>query len=555
MSWKIIDFWKEWNNLAYLTLLKNVTSWSSIVRWGKWMKESKYNAYTKKLFGRNIRQTKTPKKALKSDLDNKDEFFDKLKWKEEVVSNLQWQIWFNYINLDINLQWDSWSKIFWFEWLIDWMLEKSSWPNWRTILTKTNIHSNKDWKKFIEILSKETDKSEDSFCKEHSKESTIYCTEWNWYIWSTWIIQKTHNNHSLIENEAILDMFNNKVEIELSENKSAVKLCQNAIKMIQNNQDISETILNDVVDSYIQSIIDISQELGTFIKNILNDWKEKLKVTLEKWKNNEEIMIDYQDSQNQMLIAQVFNSISKSNDLREETEKLIIDAVQQWRKKNYLLIDNKPIEIDLYCLVSDITQKDEINLKVDKYSESLSQFSIRRVDAADNETNSRFEVNLLFSQSFCSGCYLKLELEENKYWELEENQTKYFDWDQSPKQINNLILNSESCIYHSDSLLNFKLLIWKFEENISAYFEKIMYSILIKIGKAKSQECKKNINKISTFNSLNESSIKEDQDKIISNKSLFKKEVKNRNNKIEEEKSAKLIRNKRWVSKVNKSML
>ena len=64
----------------------------------------------------------------------------------------------------------------------------------------------------------------------------------------------------------IKKVYDNKVEEVLIENSSPLELCQNTIIMINNRLDISETIVNEEADSYIQSIIEISKELDSLRK-------------------------------------------------------------------------------------------------------------------------------------------------------------------------------------------------------------------------------------------------------------------------------------------------
>ena len=145
----IVEFWSEWNQLAYLE--KRNARNSNIIDtvWcKKWNKESKLGSYDMTFHGYKIKQ-RFDEQRREVKLDNSSKNQDVTLCSEEVKEILQWPIWMNLIDLDLNLQWTLCSKTYWFDWLMFWMLEKSNWPNWRANITKSLIHPNREWKKFI----------------------------------------------------------------------------------------------------------------------------------------------------------------------------------------------------------------------------------------------------------------------------------------------------------------------------------------------------------------------------------------------------------------------
>ena len=333
---KIIDFWESWNKLSNLKQwAKNIKSSIIYVQCSKWNSSSRLDKYTKKIFGYNISQVKDQKR-IQEDIELRNKYFNKIQWKEEIMSELQCQIWFNLIDLDINLQWVSCTKIYWFDWLLDWMLQKSTCPNWRISLTKSSIHPNKEWKKFVEILKAESEKIKEPICIIHKIESNLYWIECNSCVWIEWVINKKHSFHTLIKIDEILEQLNIKVEEELSQ-KSTVKSCLNTLRMINNHCDIAEVIINEVIGSYIQYFTDASKVLDFHIIQILKSSKDKLNIILEKWILNEEQLIKYRDSKDKRLICQTTAALSNADNQRKEIKDLINNTVEQCKSKELYL--------------------------------------------------------------------------------------------------------------------------------------------------------------------------------------------------------------------------
>ena len=216
---EIVDFWVHWKQLAKLKMLRlgNEGKLTGNVRWEKWRKVSKSSIYTALFWGRIIKQNPKIEWKEESDLKMLAKRNETDLLNEEIRSLIQCQIWLNSINLDANLQWISWSKTYWFDCLMEWMLEDSTWPNCRIILTKSSIHLNREWKKFIEALIKGFEKAKTPIWEVHKEDSKVFWSEWHWYVWAIWIV-KIHNNHSLLMNEEISKKLNNLAESQFSNN-------------------------------------------------------------------------------------------------------------------------------------------------------------------------------------------------------------------------------------------------------------------------------------------------------------------------------------------------
>ena len=136
-----IEFWKRWDRLVELyqnedqlddDYLKDFAYWPNCKR------KSKIDEYSRTLFGVEIDYDlkKRDSKRIQKAGEN---YLGKLVKKEEITRILEWSIWNEIVDLQINLQWIEWSKNFCFNCLILWILTVTTWPNWRVELTKSKI--------------------------------------------------------------------------------------------------------------------------------------------------------------------------------------------------------------------------------------------------------------------------------------------------------------------------------------------------------------------------------------------------------------------------------
>ena len=147
---RIVDFCLKWGELTELRILQIDND--VVVVWIKCNTESYMDEYTGTLFGIEIDDIRARKRDKKRRMKEQEKRIEALSWKDEIVRNLQCQIWLNCADLEVNLQCINWMKTYWFDCLIKWLLENSACPNWRTLLTRDNIKPNKEWKRFIDIL-------------------------------------------------------------------------------------------------------------------------------------------------------------------------------------------------------------------------------------------------------------------------------------------------------------------------------------------------------------------------------------------------------------------
>ena len=208
-----VDFWKEWNQLAYLK--EQYFRGENIVCCNKCHKTSQFNIYSLHFQGIEIKQVKDSVRKVPINRKRKININDEIMNNEGVKRNLQCQICLNLIDLDINLQWDSCAKTYWYDCLMDWMLKNSTCPNWRIVLTKTTIHPSREWKKFIEILNEVKVKTNDPLWDEHKENWSLFWTNWSLWVWSKWVISKIHNDHNLVEVAEVSEKLHNRSKDEL----------------------------------------------------------------------------------------------------------------------------------------------------------------------------------------------------------------------------------------------------------------------------------------------------------------------------------------------------
>ena len=149
----ITDFCRECDKLAKLTYLSEESQNCKVI-WSICKEASLLRKYDGKLFNIDIEAAKKKKREQKEERKAKEVDFDNLILSEDFRRNFEWQIWNLTINFDENLQCLSCTNTFWFSWLIGWISNNPSWPNWRWEMKKSNIRPNKEIKKLSKCFSK-----------------------------------------------------------------------------------------------------------------------------------------------------------------------------------------------------------------------------------------------------------------------------------------------------------------------------------------------------------------------------------------------------------------
>ena len=466
----IIDFCIKWNQLSELKQIRNINTFHDEVRWGKWDKRSRFSYYTKVFYGHAIKQTYDSENN--SEDSEKEEIPNAVLQNDEVKQIIECLVWHNSIDIDVNLQWLSCSKTFCFDWLMRWMLERSSCPNWRTALTKSGIHPNKEWKKFIEILMKIPKYPQ---WKEHNEEATLYWKNWSLDVCSDWIINKKHDNHELMTNKERSNILHKEIEQKLSTNNiiNDIDSTYNNVVTLKEYWYLKEQISKDALESLYQSINEAWKEINFETNEFLTNYVDSAKNTQKYLKKNKAWMTKFLDSNDPSLITEASIALEKIDDLSSGLSRKLEEGFEKLEGSDQFWFNHKLIEGKFSMLLSKLIQKAHKFIPLKKESEECLVLMLLR-----SEVN---QINIFanFVEKYKSKWYMKLELEENKFCKLASNDIKEYDFTQDGVLINVLKINSITNI-PKNAKIKLKLLSWKSGDCTEVIKKKVLISFLNK---------------------------------------------------------------------------
>ena len=533
-SW-IIDFWIIWRQLSYLWVVNNNdSSISTRVKCNKWLKKSKAKNYNKEIFGIKIKQLEDNETIIES-TGTKESLFKTMKWKEEIKRELMWQVWNDFIDADTNLQCNYWCKTFWFDCLTGWMLEKNVWPNWESILNKSNIQKNRDFEMFVNILKIEAEKQKEPLWGKHQVEWKLFWKEWNLWICHKWMIKNMHKDHKIVEiGEAVEVLYKNTVS-ELNDKKSYLNESENAIKKLEYNYQLIKTIFNVAVDPVKKSINELWEQYNSENIKLLTDYKEKLNSSFSEWEMNEILFKQYYDTENILVINEVSKALIKEERLIETVNELTEDVSKKISKNKEFISFNKPLEFNVSYPLSTLSDNESFWLQIKGKSNKKLIVIIEPIDNI-------LDVSIQSSKKLITDCYCKIELRNNERFEVENDQIVKVNRGEISARIDRIIMKSG---WENNLDLDFKILIWEKDKNINDHINSFKRSIM---SKAIKDHCGENLKII-------EGDINENNHELENetNKQNYEKEfeISNENDKSEMPTKRKYQRKQRTEKKTD----
>ena len=279
---QIVEFWVVWSEFSILKHHNEGRELDWTV-WSKCNQPSILKDYENSIFKVNFNQNK--KRVIKEN-DKMKERIEEFKCKEEIKSDLEWQIWNELADLENNLKWLNWSKIFWSDCLINWMLKDSTWPNWRMKMSKSTVIKDRDWKKFIQYMEAEKSKLDNLICEKHKAEWKMYWMNWAYSLWYKWMITGIHKDHEFVDfsepsraQKIVNDL--------LTDEHSALNDRIMKANMIENWRLISRNITEEVSKLFHELISETWNSLDVKndsiyivwrIKNLIKIWRNELQL-------------------------------------------------------------------------------------------------------------------------------------------------------------------------------------------------------------------------------------------------------------------------------------
>ena len=470
MNW-LVDFCTEWNYLAWLKIQRRGKSLTGNVKWERCKKLTSTTDYTQIFFGRKFKNPNEPEERNDNDLGKDINEIDNCQDNNYIKHSDRCLIWFNSVRLDINLQWGAWSQTYWFDCLSNWMLKNSSWPNWRIKLNKSIVHPNRDWKKIAEILKSEQEKQKNPIWEVHKEESRLFWAIWRWCVCLKWVINNNHRDHLLIEIKEKSEMLHKEVVEKLAENESMLSTNFDYANHVQNYWDLKTTIFNEASDSLFISINDIWKKLNSLNIDLWEEYTKKAMDAQKVWKENASLLKKYRDSKDLSMISETSKAVEKIDDLRTNLIILMDEGLQQMEDCESILINYDCNISTIYFSISEIDGIKGFNCKFDDYEEDYMELTF-----GYSEGN-QIWISANIKESNRWKYYLKLELKENKFWELASNKIQGFYLSQNPKVINTFKIISEINESNNDAVLYLKITAWKTDE-IENFKSKIQSLIL-----------------------------------------------------------------------------
>ena len=446
----LVDFCIFWGKLtAFIDEdIKNKNG-QKIVNWSKCNQPSLKERYEGKVFDIEIDVSKATKKREAKAKDKAHEF-DSLDLDEEVKTSFECQIWCNYVDLVINLQWLSWSRTFWFDCLISWIHVESACPNCRHALTKSDIRPNKELMKMIGFLNIESRKLRNVLCNEHKIESTLFWITWVVFIWNKWIISNTHRDHKLSENKNAIKLLQDKVGEELMDKRTSLLLLQSTAKKALFYELQNEWIWEIALKPYYKKLDKIKMWFKDEISNIVKSKESILNYSINKRTSNEKLLNLFKETGEHKLIDQVSNALKEVNSSSYEAESSVQKFYQKIKKPELLIEDifyKIPYEYAYSSqlrnkeFTSIIDQDTKVNLTINKNDQRIYAEIIINIK---NKNNSEW--------------LWRVEQKSNLFWSLTENFIVLVPPNKNSLKIGNLSFNGDFKFLDNNTKLDLFLL-------------------------------------------------------------------------------------------------
>ena len=351
----ITDFCRECDKLATLTYQSN-KSQNCKVTWSICDEKSFLRKYDGKLFMIDIDAAKKKKREQKEERKAKEADFDNLILSEDFIRNFEWQIWNLTIDFDENLQWLSCSKTFWFSWLIDWITNNPSWPNWRWEMKKSNIITNKEIKKQAKYFDKNNDKLKYPKCSEHNKNWELYWKNCYKFIWIKWIMINKHNDHVLIESKELMKKIK---DVTINNPSYTTKILNKRIDKdwyLRISTEVNQIIFKRAIKHMKSAIDTFEKQLNENITNVDNNRANLFWIDGDKYLEGKKLINKFKESKDLNLLDEVWASLMELKDFEEKTiqsEKIVDDLMKKCDMKNFGEFIRYYFDVQVSELVSD----------------------------------------------------------------------------------------------------------------------------------------------------------------------------------------------------------
>ena len=450
----------------------------------KWFNCSNSSEYENNIF-EEISKNSKGKKRDNKEIEKMKDSISSFNWKDDIKNDLEWKLWKEIIDLEYNLKWLEWDKLFCGNWLIEWMLKYPAWPNWWKKLTRSNVVKDKEWRKFITYLEAQKLNPNKPIWREHKIEWQIFCTDWVCWICYKCVTSKVHDGHNLINYEDIPSRAQDIVDKIISDKKSTFDDKNYNIKMIENWRLVNKKITEEASKSIHELIDRAKDEI-----DIENDEHYSLKISQL---NNfvfpgveiKDLLEKFKEKTDMKLFNEIIHSANLSKYLKDKNNN-IRDCYIAYLKKHGLFSNDRPSEYEFKCQISKLNKSINIDLAEFELDQD-NKVKITFTDSVDQNIIISIVLDKFNTQKY----WLRLELYVNEFFYLEDSNQIYIVKPQMTKlNIGKLMRHIEPQNLEENDKLCFKLFLWtgdQFQEFIKC-IDKSREAILLKCNKKKNKK-------------------------------------------------------------------
>ena len=337
------------------------------------------------------------------------------------------------------------------------MLKDSTWPNWRMKMSKSTVIKDKDWKKFIQYMEAEKLKSNDQICEKHKAECKMYWINWAYSLWYKWMITGTHKDHELVDFSEP-SRAQTIVNDLLTDEKSALNDRIMKTNIIEDWRLISRNITEEASKQFHELISETWNNIDAENDEIYSLKNQELDKNMQKWIAIKELLIKFRDTKNMKLFNDVLSTIKESKELKSEGDNVLNEVINNLEKHELFWINNQ-IEWKFELLESDLKQSKYLEININMKNELADKIIFIN---DDQDTT----IYIIDYKLFKDKWYTKLELELNSKFDLEKSsQICEIKPSFQRLRIGKLIRKKDPHIQMENTLLKFRLLIWKDNNN------------------------------------------------------------------------------------------
>ena len=200
----------------------------------------------------------------------------------------EWAIWQDLVKPEDNVYCNSCQNIYHKKCIEAWLRYKTDWPTWKAGLDINKMKCNRVYANAVESLEEEKRNVAKNLnapkqlhkryeCKQHEKESDLWCSDWNVVVWSDCVIEGKHKNCNKEYADETMERYKSCLNTKLDKMfkvNSTVKSNIDSFNFLKYEKSIENTIQN-IRQKISKAIDEELKELKSML-NSINNWIKSL---------------------------------------------------------------------------------------------------------------------------------------------------------------------------------------------------------------------------------------------------------------------------------------